>query len=317
MARRLPPLNGLRAFEAAARHLSLTKAAEELHVTPGAISQQVKALEQYLGVRLFRRMNRALLLTDVGQACLPGLREGFDRLAAAVESARRSDSQRPLTVSVAPSFAAKWLVPRLDHLRRAYPGIDVRVDASLRLSDFDREDVDVGIRYGGGDYPGLRVDRLLTEEIFPVCSPALLRGPHPLRQPADLRFHTLLHVDWAAHFESWPDWRMWLTTAGIYDIDAVRGPRFTQTGIALQAAIEGQGVALAGSVLVAHDLQTGRLIKPFAQSMPTSFAYFLVCSPSAADLPRVATFRRWILAEAESYLLAQQGARHQAKLAST
>ncbi len=310
MNRPLPPLNALRAFEAAGRHLSFTKAADELHVTPGAISQQVKLLEDYLGVALFRRMNRALLLTEAGQACLPGLRDGFARLVEAVEGARRQDRYRPLTVSAAPSFAGKWLVPRLDRFRQAHPGIDVRVDASHRLVDFKREDVDVGVRYGLGKYPGLQVDRLLTEEVSPVCSPALLRGSHPLRAPPDLHFHTLLHVDWGAHFESWPDWSMWLATVGVREVDAARGPRFTQTGLAIQAAIEGHGVALAGSVLVDQDLAAGRLVKPFAQSMPVAFAYYLVCPKATAKQARVAAFRRWMLAEAEAYTLERRSRAH-------
>jgi LysR family glycine cleavage system transcriptional activator len=187
MARSLPPLNALRAFEAAGRHLSLTKAAAELHVTPAAISHQVKSLEEWLGVPLFRRLNRAILLTDAGQGCLKGLRDGFDRLSEAVESVRVHAATGPLTVSVAPSFASKWLVPRLDVFRRAHPQIDVRIDASTRLADFSRDDIDLAIRYGRGHYPGLGIDRLLTEEVFPVCSPKLRRGHPALRQPADLR----------------------------------------------------------------------------------------------------------------------------------
>lgn len=297
MTRRLPPLNALRAFEAAGRHLSLTKAAEELHVTPAAIGHQIKALEDYLGVPLFRRLNRGLLLTDAGQACLPGLREGFDRLAAAVERARTQHQRRPLTVSVAPSFAAKWLVPRLERFREAHPGIDVRIDASTRLVDFQGEDIDLGIRYGPGNYSGLHVERLLTEEVFPVCSPHLLKGTHPLRIPADLRWHTLLHVDTDIQDSPWPDWTTWLLSAGVSDIDATRGPRFSLSSMAVQTAIEGHGVVLGSSVLVADDLAAGRLIRPFEHSTPVNFAYYLVCLETRAEQPRIAAFRDWLLTE--------------------
>lgn len=298
MERRLPPLNALRAFEAAARHLSLTKAAAELHVTPGAISQQVRTLEDYLGVQLFRRLNKALLLTEAGQASLPGLRDAFDRLAAAVETLRVRDAEHPLTVSVAPSFGAKWLVPRLDRFRAAHPGIDVRIDASNRLVDLVREGMDIGIRYGSGDYAGMRVDPLLPEEVFPVCSPRLLQGLHPLRVPADLRWHTLLHIDWVAGFETWPDWRMWLLSAGAPDIDPTHGPRFSHASMAIQAAIEGHGVTLAGSVLVADDLAAGRLVKPFQLSCPVTFGYYLASPAATANHPRIVAFREWIIAEA-------------------
>jgi LysR family glycine cleavage system transcriptional activator len=298
MERHLPPLNALRAFEAAARYLSLTRAAEELHVTPAAVSHQVKALEDYLGVKLFRRMNRSLLLTDAGQACLPGLREGFDRLAEAVDAVRARDESRPLTVTVPPSFGAKWLVPRLDRFSQDHPGIDVRIDASMRVVDMVREDVDIAVRYGAGDYPGMRVDRLMDEEAFPVCSPRLLEGENALREPADLCNHTLLHLmgpaaDAAGH----PDWSMWLRAAGVSDCDASRGPTFSLSSMAVQAAVDGQGVALVGSVLVADDIAAGRLVRPFELSFPLGFAYYVVYPEANAESPRVVTFRDWLMAE--------------------
>ncbi len=299
MARKLPPLNALRAFEAAARHLSVTRAAGELNVTPAAVSHQVKALEDRLGVALFRRLNRALMLTDAGQLLLPGLRDGFDRLAEAVHRVRAHGAGNTLTVSVPPSFAAKWLVPRLDRLRAAHADIDIRLDATDQLVDFAREDVDVAVRYGAGDYPGLRVDRLFTDEVIPVCSPRLLEAPHPLREPADLRWHTLLHVGWATDSEFWPDWRMWLLAAGVRDVAPTQGPKFKQEGMVVQAALEGHGVALASSVLVADDIAAGRLVRPFELGLPMSFAYYLVCPEAAADQPKVAAFRAWILAEAK------------------
>ncbi|MFQ5993919.1 MAG: transcriptional regulator GcvA [Acidiferrobacterales bacterium] len=298
MIHRLPPLNALRAFAAAGRHLSFSRAAQELHVTPAAVSHQIKALEDYLGVSLFQRLNKALRLTEAGQACLPGVREGFERLSDAVEAVKAREAQRPLTVSVAPSFAAKWLVPRLDRFRESHPGIDVRIDATHRLVDLAREDVDFGIRYGTGQYPGMHVERLLAEEVFPVCSPRLLHRAHPLRLPADLRWHTLLHVARPVHDEMEPDWRMWLHAAGVDNVDAARGPQFSIASMAVQAAIEGQGVALAGRVLVTDDLVAGRLVRPFDLGFPVSFAYYLVCPTAGAEKQRVIAFREWLISEA-------------------
>ncbi len=292
MARRLPPLNALRAFEAAARHLSFTQAAGELNVTQAAISHQVKALEERLGVVLFRRLNRALLLTDAGQAYLPAVRAAFDQIAEATERLYAQEARGTLTVSVLPSFAAKWLVPRLGRFRDACPEIDVRVSPSLHLVDFSREDVDVALRYGRGDWPGMRIDRLMTEDIFPVCSPRLLDGPNPLRAPADLARHTLLHD------EDHGSWRMWLAAAGVDGVDPTHGTVFTDSGMLVQAAVEGQGVALARSALAAADLAAGRLVKPFDVTLPASFAYYVVCPEASAERPKVRAFRDWVLAEA-------------------
>jgi LysR family glycine cleavage system transcriptional activator len=299
MARNLPPLNSLRAFEAAARHLSFTKAAEELHVTPAAISHQIKALEEQLGVPLFRRLTRALRLTQAGQAALPPMRDGFDSLADAVDLLRAHENSGALTVSLDPSFAAKWLVPRLDRFRAALPDLDVRLDATEKLTDFQRDNVDLAIRYGSGNYPGLEVERLLSEEIFPVCSPKLLEGPAPLAQPSDLRHHTLIHLEWDSENVTAPNWRMWLLAAGIHDINYTRGPVFSMTTLALQAAIEGQGVALASSFLVADDLAAGRLVVPFDLSVcdPLDFAYHVVVPKRTADLPKVVAFKTWLLDE--------------------
>jgi LysR family glycine cleavage system transcriptional activator len=299
MARNLPPLNSLRAFETAARHLSFTKAAEELHVTPAAISHQIKALEEQMGVPLFRRLTRALRLTEAGQAALPSLRDGFDKLADGVDLLRAHDESGAITVSLDPSFAAKWLVPRLDRFRAAHPDLDVRLDATDKLADFQRDNVDLAIRYGGGNYPGLEVERLLSEEIFPVCSPKLLEGPAPLAQPGDLRHHTLIHLEWGSEDVTAPTWRMWLLAAGVHDIDFTRGPVFSMTSLALQAAIEGQGVALASSFLVADDLAADRLVVPFDLSVcdPLDFAYHIVVPKRTADLPKVVAFKTWLLDE--------------------
>ena len=300
MARNLPPLNSLRAFEAAARHLSFTRAAEELHVTPAAVSHQIKALEEQLGVALFRRLTRALRLTEAGQAALPAMRDGFDKLAEGVARARAHESSGAVTVSVGPSFAAKWLVPRLDRFREAHPDIEVRIDATDKVVDFELDNVDLAIRYGRGNYPGLRVERLLSEEIFPVCSPELLDGPNPLHQPEDLRHHTLLHLDWDMESVMAPSWRMWLLAAGVDNVDFMRGPVFSMESLALQAAIEGQGVALVSSVLAEHDLEAGRLVMPFDVSVcdPLDFQYYLVTPKRTAELPKVVAFGTWLLDQA-------------------
>lgn len=297
MSERLPPLNALRAFEAAARHLSFVKAAEELNVTPSAVSHQIKTLEDHLGLLLFRRLNKMILLTDEGQALLPGLRAGFEQLAAAVANARSCSLRRVLTVSTAPTFASKWLVPRLERFRRLHPEIDVRIDANDRLVDFTRDDVDLGIRYGAGHYPGLHVECLLADEIVPVCSPKLLQGEHPLREPDDLRHHTLIHIDDITTTDDWPDWTMWCSSAGLSDIDTRRGPRFSHSSLALQSALQGDGVAMVSRVLVADDLDSGRLVTLFSATLPVKFCYHLVCLESNLDNPKVAAFRHWLQAE--------------------
>ena len=295
MARRLPPLNALRAFEAAARHLSFTKAADELNVTQAAISHQVKALEERLGVVLFRRLNRALLLTDAGQGFLPPLREAFDQMAAATERLRVDDSRGVLTLTTLPSIAARWLVPRLGRFREAHPDIDLRIDASQHLTDFVRENVDIALRYGGGEWDGMRADRLMTEDFFPVCSPRLLDRHPPLREPADILHHTLLHDN------SPTDWTMWFLAAGIEGGDPTRGPAFTDSSLVLQAAAEGQGVALGRGVLAAADLKAGRLVRPFDLSLEAKYAYYLVCPQATAESPKIASFRAWLLAETKDF----------------
>jgi LysR family glycine cleavage system transcriptional activator len=294
MARRLPPLNALRAFEVAARHLSFTRAAGELHVTQAAISHQVKALEEHLGRKLFRRMNRALLLTDDGQAYLPSVSRAFTLLNEATNDLLTKQAPGPLTVSALPSFTARWLVPRLGRFRQIRPDIDLRIDPSAELSFFAGGDVDVGIRYGRGKYPGLRADWLMTEDIFPVCSPALRQGPHALHDPRDLEHQVLLHDDGHG------DWRTWLLAAGVSNVDPARGPIFTDSGMVIQAAVTGQGVALARGVLAADELAAGRLVRPFTLSLPTAYAYYFVCPEDTAEQPKIAAFREWLLGEARS-----------------
>lgn len=290
---RLPSLNALRAFEVAGRHLSFTRAARELNVTQAAVSHQIKALEAQLGVRLFRRAARGLLLTDTGQAYLADVREAFRRLIQATERLRVRDVAGVLTVSVLPSLASRWLIHRLGSFQERHPEIDVRVSADDRSVQFDREDVDVAIRYGRGVYPGAEADLFLTEELFPVCSPRLMEGPHPLRRPADLAHHMLLHDDLPTN------WAMWLKVAGATNVDPTRGPAFTDSGMVLQAAIDGMGVALGRSALAGDDLAAGRLIRPFDITLPAENAYYLVYPEPTANRPKIKAFRDWILAEAE------------------
>jgi LysR family transcriptional regulator, glycine cleavage system transcriptional activator len=303
VTRRFPGLGPLRTFEAAARHLSFTKAADELGVTPGAVSVQVRAIEEQLGVRLFWRTSRAVRLTGAGEAMLRAAREALDVLARAVERVGPAGDRRVLTVSVGMSFAAKWLVPRLERFRRLRPGVDVRLDVTERLADFAREEVDVAIRFGSGAYPGLRADPLFAaEEVFPVCGPRLLEGERPLRQPADLRHHVLIHEDWRAEgdgWAGWPDWPMWLLAAGVEGVDPSGGIRFKETALVIQAAVEGQGVALGAASLVGDDLAAGRLVRPFALALkgPARFAYHLVAPRATADRPLVKAFRDWVLEE--------------------
>ena len=299
MTQGLPPLNSLRAFEAAARHLSFTKAADELNVTPAAVSQQVKTLEEFCGVQLFRRLTRALMLTDAGQAALPPLREGFEKLAEAADKLKSHDRSGVLTVSVPPSFGAKWLVPRLDRFQSAHPEYELRLDATDVIADFSADNVDVALRYGRGVYPGMRAERLMDEAAFPVCAPSLLEGEHPLDCPVDLVHHTLLHVAWKIELDAAPNWRMWLRAAGVQGVDAERGPKFTVEGMAVQAALEGQGVALVSSALVADDIAAGRLVRPFRPAIneATVFSYYLVYPPARADSPKVNAFRQWMLDE--------------------
>ncbi len=292
MAVRLPPMNTLRAFEAAARHLSFTQAAEELHITQAAVSHQIRTLEEALGVKLFRRLNRAVRLTEEGQEFVLEIRKALSHLSTAVEKLAAPGAGGPLTVSVLPSFASKWLVPRLGRFRQKHPEIDVRISPSTQLTDFQRDDVDVVVRYGKGRYEGLHSVRMMTEDIFPVCSPALLSGAKALRRPEDLRHHTLLYDD--GHV----DWAMWLLVAGVEDIGASQGPYFTDSALVIQAAAAGQGVALARGALAADDLAAGRLVKPFNIAIPTEYAYYVVCPKATAHHPKIAAFREWLLDEA-------------------
>ncbi len=292
MLRRLPSLNGLKAFEAAARHESFTKAADELSVTQGAVSHQVKALEAELGLRLFNRERQRLVITDGGRRYLEVVRDAFDRLAVGTQRLLQLQKTGALTVTTSPNFASKWLVHRIGRFVEAYPDIDLRVGASHRHIDFAREDIDLAVRHGDGQWPGLSVTRLCVEELFPICSPKFIRGRGALRVPADLCRHTLLHVN------DRRDWSKWLEAAEVAASDTDRGPIFSQASMAIDAAIDGQGIALARTALAAWDLCAGRLVRPFALALKAPYAYWIVCPKSTADLPKIATFREWLLAEA-------------------
>ncbi len=302
MVRQIYPLNALRAFEASARHLSFVKAAEELHVTPAAVSHQVKKLEDYLGVQLFRRLPRGLLLADAGQILLSELREVFLRLDKAMERVLESRSRGALTISVAPVFAVKWLLPRLQKFDNLHPDIDVRMSSSLELIDFQRDAFDAAIRLGRGQYPGLTAKILFDESITPMCSPRLLEGRHPLKGPDDLRRHVLLHDDSMAFDPEAPNWETWLEVAGTKRVDASRGPHFGQPDHALQAAMDGAGVVLGWRSLAANDIAAGRLAVPFDLALPLGSAFYLVYPEAYADRQKVKAFRNWLLEETRSEL---------------
>ena len=294
MARQLPPLNAVRVFEAAARHLSFTRAAQELNVTQAAVSHQIKSLEGHLGFRLFRRTGRALMLTDEGQVLFPGVRDSLDALQAAFRLVLDEDGLGTggvLTVTTVPSFATRWLVPRLKQFRAEQPDIDVRLSTSMDLTDLMMEGVDVGVRYGLGSWPGLQAWWLMEENVFPVCAPSLLSEGPPLKKPEDLANHTLLQ-------DTGMDWRIWLDVAGITLEHPDRGPGFLDSAHAIHAALDGQGVWLGRSVLVRDELEAGRLVKPFDISIPGAYAYWIVCPKADVNRRKVRLFRDWLLAEA-------------------
>jgi LysR family transcriptional regulator, glycine cleavage system transcriptional activator len=296
MLRRLPSLNALKAFEAAARHESFTKAAQELHVTQGAVSHQVKALEAELGLRLFTRHRQRLVITDPGRSYLEVVRDAFDRLALGTDRLVQRQKSGVLTLTTSPNFAAKWLVHRLGRFVETHPDIDLRVSASMQHIDFAHEDIDLAIRHGDGNWPALHVTRLCAEELFPVCSPKLMRGRAALRAPADLKRHTLLHVG------DQRGWSEWLEAAKVNGDDVPRGPIFSQASMAIDAAVDGHGVALARTALASWDLGAGRLVRPFALALKAPYAYWIVCPKSTAELPKISTFREWLIAEAKSDL---------------
>lgn len=298
MSRRLPPLNALVVFEAAARHLSFTRAAESLHVTQAAVSHRIRDLEEWLGVPLFHRAGRGqgLTLTESGRAYLPHVVAALDGIRSATSAVMDSRRQRVLNVGTLDSFGLLWLVPRLQRFVRTQPNIDVRIlAADLDADVLAKGEVSVDIRYGEGDWPGVEADRFITEAIFPVCSPAIITAERPLRVPADLRHHTLLHDVMVT------DWNAWLEAAGVAGIDADRGPGFNHSHLVIAAAIHGDGVALGRGALVSDALRAGQLVRPFELILPCKFAYYAVTTQGAAGDPVVQAFRRWLLEEGRSF----------------
>jgi LysR family glycine cleavage system transcriptional activator len=293
----LPPLNALKAFEAAARHESFTRAAEELCVTQGAVSHQVKALETELAIRLFNRERQRLIITEAGRDYLAVVRDALDRIAAGTERLLQRQSAGVLTVSTSPDFAAKWLVHRLGHFAEAHSGIDLRVSATMHHVDFAREEVDLAVRHGDGNWPGLDAVRLCSERLFAVCSPKLLSvRRRRIGGRADLLKSSLIHLD------SRTDWANWLRGVGIDDANATHGPVLNRASMVIDAAINGQGIALARTTLAAWDLINGRLVLAFPESVPLSKSYWIVGPKATASLPKIATFRDWLLTEASKDL---------------
>lgn len=291
MLRRLPPLNALKAFETAARHESFTRAAEELCVTQGAVSHQVKALETALGLKLFNRERQRLVITDAGREYLAVLRDAFDRIAVGTERLTERQQSGVLTVSTSPDFAAKWLVHRLGRFAEMHPEIDLRISATMHHVDFAREDVDMAVRHGDGNWTGLDVVRLCSEELFAVCSSELASGWNRPIEPCDVLKFPLLHLDDRS------DWARWLAAAGITATEMSHGPVLNRASMVIDAAAGGQGVGLSRTTLAAWDLINGRLVAPFSVTLPLSKSYWIVCSRAASTLPKIITFRDWLLAE--------------------
>jgi LysR family transcriptional regulator, glycine cleavage system transcriptional activator len=284
MPRRMPPLNAVKAFEAAARHESFTRAAEELCVTQGAVSHQVKALEAELGLKLFNRERQRLVITEAGRDYLIVIRDAFDRIAQGTERLLQRQSGGALAVSVSPNFAAKWLVHRLGRFADVHPEIDLRISAQAHHVD--------------GNAPGLHITRLCVEEVFPVCSPKLVAGRNPLRKPSDLGRFTLIHLRDRQGWSNRQGWSQWLDFAGASGVDSSRGLVLDQASMAIDAAVDGQGVVLTRTALAAWDLVGGRLVQPFDIAMPASFGYWIVCAKTTAKLPKIVAFSEWLLAEA-------------------
>lgn len=295
--RPLPPLNALRAFDATARHLSFSKAAEELHVTPAALSHQIRGLEDQLGLKLFHRRARGIELTEHARTIHPGIQAGFESLRQAVDRLDRTQQDRVLVVSASPGLTAKWLVPRLYRFLAKHPEIDTRISASTGFVNFARDDVDVGIRLSSGAHPDLYVEKISDEWVLPLCSPRLLDGERPLAHPHDLAGFTLIQVDLPGLVPTWEDW---LRAAGIDGVDTTRGLRLNVADHALDAAIEGVGVVLAYKVVASRDIGLGRLVVPFGPEIPVrGRAYHFVCPKGHEKRAPVKAFRDWIFGEIE------------------
>ncbi len=295
---RLPSLNALRAFEAVARHLSFARAADELFVTKAAVAQQVRQLEEEIGAALVERLGRGLRLTEAGLAGVRDLGDGFAVLARAARAMREANGRRFLVINSSASFAATWLVGRIGKFKTLHPEIDVLLDANPLEDALERSSVDALIRWGTGEFVGVSKTLLFREEVFPVCAPALAQGPHPIREPQDLKHHTLLHLDWNPSSSTWPGWSDWLKAAGAAEVETTRGVWFNHMSMAIHAAAQGQGVALSSLAIAADELAAGRLIVPFTTSVHTPFGYYFLCRPSQAGSPRIVALRDFLVAEA-------------------
>ena len=296
MPRRLPPLNSLRSFEAAGRHLSFTLAAQELSVSQAAVSQQVKALEQQLGVHLFRRLPRQLSLTMAGETLLPVVSESLDLIASAVTAIRDNPGKEKLSVRLAPSFAAKWLSPRLRTFQDENPDIGLVLNHSNKAVDFRHSDIDLAITYGTGDWSDVVAERVLSIDFFPVCSPDYIRSDRPLDDAGELSHYTLLHDT------TYENWAKWLKLAGADDVNPRHGTILDDTNVLIQAAIDGQGIALGSTIFVAEHLENKRLIRPFGQVLDSEYAYYIVCPEAYLQRPAVKAFRDWIIGEREAVM---------------
>jgi LysR family glycine cleavage system transcriptional activator len=294
MIQRLPPMNWLRTFELVAFHNSFTRAAEDLNISTSAVSQQIKQLEEFLGIELFRRLGNRLCLTDAGQACLPTMHDAFRRIGRAIEQIHNADRKGPLNVSVAPSFAARWLMARLDRFYAAHSDIDLAVFVSMNLASFDGDDIDIAIRYGSGLYPGLYTHHLSGERVMPVASPALLRRHGRLSRPQDLSAVPLIHDRSLEYDRTCPDWKSFLTSFGVDNVDWQKGPQFNQSALVTDAVIRGWGVALVKGRLAGDDLRDGRLVQLFDYSVDVGFGYYAVCVPEKAKSQKVSAFIEWL-----------------------
>lgn len=299
-----PPLSALRTFEVAARHLSFTKAAAELHVTQGAVSQQIKQLEASLGFTLFHRGPRALVLTDKGEALAETAQRAFRRLFDKIEELRQPEEGGILTVSVSPSLAVKWLIPRLGRFYQRHPEVDLRIRPDPMVIDLlaESDSVDMAIRFGQGPFAGLAAVPFMHETVFAVASPELLAKGPPLRRPSDLRHHTLLHSESVKlEVNSMANWEVWLTLLNVRGVDPKLGPTFPSSYMLLQAAMHGQGVALTWAALADDDLRAGRLVRLFDRAIEGSMSYFVLTTPAAARKPKVVAFRDWLVEEGRSF----------------
>ena len=288
----LPPLNALKAFAAAGKHLNLTAAAKELFVTPSALSHQIRGLEDVLGIKLFIRTRHGLELTDAGCQILPGISEAFDQLSRTLALLKPGKDNHTLTVSMLSTFAMRWLIPRLSRFQQLHTNIDVRISTSVELVSFDSNDVDCAIRFGAGHWPGLTATRLFTEQLTPVCSPSLITAEKQLSKPRNLESFTLLHARLRPD-----DWRIWLNAVGLSDFKAAHGQVYETRNFAIQAAVDGLGVAIIDPSLAAGELKSGRLIQPFKQTLTGENAYYLVYPQSKATEPSIITLQDWLLDE--------------------